>query len=502
MAMRQAHLLGLAVLALGVASCERANRTAAGPPDPLFLNAASQDRALFLTWSSAPGAGAVTLYWRRLGDAAWQRRAGDAHGASLIDGLVNGVTYECYATRALTSGETISSRPITQVPRARQFDLGRYVASQQTADALVRAKGIDPRSLRLVGAGAGAPAWGPSTPDGMYVNTEQRVTLFLLRYADDVFRPPAVPRPPDEVRRVLTRALWPTINPFDQPERFAMPMTPIDPPLLGTVRGYASAESFSIAYHPRLSSRCTRFVPAAPAPGKVAIYLDGHEGLTAKTGAATIERLLARGWQVIAVDMPLIGANRADRTQTLRNHYGFHWWPVDEVSPVSLFLQPLKALVDRIYREHGSAADLTVMLIGRSGGGWASYMYGALDPRVHYVVSIAGGMPMSLWLRDYTGKLGDYEQIEPRIYESVLYEDIMPAAGSRGAFYGFNEHDPCCFRARPGEPFVRYLEAAGSAFDKPVGVYVDTENRTHSFSPAAFAAMEKFLAMTETAARR
>jgi pimeloyl-ACP methyl ester carboxylesterase len=324
----------------------------------------------------------------------------------------------------------------------------------------------------------------------------------MLRFADEVFRPPPAPRAPDQVRTVLKHALWRTVNPFDHPERFHMPIAPIEPPIVGNVRRFASAESFAIAYHPRLSSRCTRFIPAAPVPGRIAIYIDGHQGDTVRFGAHTIDKLLDRGWQVIAVDMPLVGANGADISKDLRMHNSFSFWQTGDFCPVSLFVQPLKALVDQIYREHRAGSDLTVMLIGKSGGGWTSFMYGALDPRIHYAVSIAGGTPLSQRLRGGPQKLGDYEQLDPRVYEAVPYEDIMPAAGSRGAFYVFNEHDPCCSALSPDDPFVRYLKAAAVALEKPIGVYVDRKTTSHTFTKAAFEALERFLVTAESRAQK
>jgi pimeloyl-ACP methyl ester carboxylesterase len=140
--------------------------------------------------------------------------------------------------------------------------------------------------------------------------------------------------------------------------------------------------------------------------------------------------------------------------------------------------------------------DLTVMLVGRSGGGWTSFMYAALDERIHYAVSVAGGMPMSHWGHDKPLHTADYEQLDPLIFESVRYEDIMPVAGSRGAFYVYIEHDPCCFRLSPDDPFLRYLQSAAVALHKPIGVYVDRETTTDSFSEAAVDAMDAFVAVT------
>jgi hypothetical protein len=495
--MRRTHLLAHALLALLLTHCERAALTRA-PPDPLFLNAASQDRALFLTWNAAANSRRVRLRCRRVGGVTWQDAEGDSGGYHLFDGLENGITYECYAERELTTGETILSRPVIQTPRTRRFQLAHgYFASQPAADSWLKRRGIDPRSLHL--RGEPVKTWSPAAPDGMYTNGNGEVVAILLRYADETFRPPVALRAPGDVRTVLKHALWHTVNPFDHAERFPMRITPIEPAIVGRVSRFASATSFAIAYHPQLSSRYTRFIPANPSPGRVAIYIEGHAGPTVRFGATTIDRLLERGWQVIAMDMPLIGVNAEDRSETFSQHDAFARWPSDEFSPVALFLQPLKAIVDQIYREDSSSSQRAVMLIGKSGGGWTTYMYGALDERIHYVVGIAGGMPMSQWAREQPTRPADYEQIDPLIFESVLYEDIMPIAGSRGAFYVYNENDPCCFRLHPDEPFVRYLKDASVELNKPIGVYVDRETTTHSFSTDAFAELHRFVETTEAA---
>src|SRR6185295_17532800 len=129
---------------------------------------------------------------------------------------------------------------------------------------------------------------------------------------------------------------------------------PIEPPIIGPVTQHAAASSFAVAYHPQLSSRCTRFVPKHPTPGRVAIHVCGHDLFRRAECAVTIDALLDRGWQVIAVDMPLLGANAADQHETLKDHNSFLRWDSDGISPVALFVQPLKAIVDQIYQENGA----------------------------------------------------------------------------------------------------------------------------------------------------
>ena len=511
--MRKTSVVAPLMLAVVFATCERSNRAAPEAPDPLFLNAASQDRALYLTWNRAPDSQRVTLHCRRTGSDTWRAVEGDSRGYHLIDGLENDAAYECYAERIGKTGEKITSRPVTQTPRDRAFTVGAYLTSQQAVEDWLKLKRLDLTSLRVRGQAVNPS--DPILPDGAYIDPSGRVEFILLRHADEVFHPPASPRSPGDVRTVLKHALWHRFNPFDHPHQFPMPITPMKRPIVGAVRQFASATSFVVAYHPQLSSRCTRFIPPNPAPGKVAIYMNGHLG-TVRFGATTIEQLLDRGWQVIAVDMPLAGENVVDRTPTLRTHNSFHAWDSADSSPVSLFLQPLKAIVDKIEAEPGSH---TIMLIGKSGGGWTSFMYGALDERVDYVVGIACGMPMSQWLRrgvpydppprhpGWRAALGkgpraaDYEQMDPLIYESVGYEDIMPVAGSRGTFYVYNQNDPCCFRLQPDDAFIRYLKDASAALDKPIGVYVDSETADHELTKPAFAEAIKFVEVTQTAAQ-
>ena len=481
-----------ACVAMLLAGCHRTG-PARDASEPLFLNAAPQDRALYLTWNTAATDGEVTIHCRRAGGGAWSTVDAGANGYAFFDGLDNDVDYECFATRRNRRG-TVSSRPITQMPRARPPRVGTsYFTNQGAADGWLRWKQFAPQSLLLRGRPA---AWDAHAPDGAYTDERGKLMFILLRHADILFRAPIAPRPPGEVRTVLKHALWPKENPFDHPQRFAMPVTPIEPPIIGGVTRFATASSFSVAYHPQLSSRCTRFVPKNPKPGRIAIHVCGHDMFRHVTCAPTVDALLERGWQVIAVDMPLLGANAPDQRGALKDHNSFLGWDSDGISPVALFVQPLKAIVDQIYQENGANPDLTVMLVGRSGGGWTSFMYAALDERVHYAVSVAGGMPMSHWGHDRPLHTADYEQFDPLIFESVRYEDIMPVAGSRGAFYVYNEHDPCCFRLSPDDPFLLYLQSAAVALHKPIGVYVDRETTTHSFSEAAVDAMDTFVAVT------
>jgi hypothetical protein len=137
--------------------------------------------------------------------------------------------------------------------------------------------------------------------------------------------------------------------------------------------------------------------------------------------------------------------------------------------------------------------------MGRSGGGMTAYTYGALDPRITAVVSVAGGRPLSQRLASFTGpiELGDTEQYAPEVWAGVRHEDVMIAAGARGGLFLFNTNDPCCFRVAADDPFVQYLRRGGNRTARQVQVFVDPENKTHGMGPAGFAALGRFLGPVE-----
>ena len=85
---------------------------------------------------------------------------------------------------------------------------------------------------------------------------------------------------------------------------------------------------------------------------------------------------------------------------------------------------------------------------------------------------------------------GDYEQTIPELYSVANYLDlyILGSFGEqRRQLQILNKYDPCCFS---GESFRSY-EATVNQHMQTLGsghfaVFLDTTNRQHSISPAAF----------------
>jgi hypothetical protein len=289
--------------------------------------------------------------------------------------------------------------------------------------------------------------------------------------------------------------LWQRHDPFDEEADVRTPeLIPAEEPTAGQVTRHRSVRAFHITTANGPQSTVTWFEPQNPVEGRFAIYHEGHGGAAVVIGAETIDWLLARGWEVIAMDMPLLGGNASFARPGLQGHADFEALDDGEVSPLEHFLLPVKAVVDAVGAV-SAARDPDILLIGRSGGGWTTYVYGAVDPRIDIAVSVAGGRPIATRLDAPWGaaELGDYEQAAPHLYDAVPHENLMLAAGSRAAFYVFNRWDTCCFRVQPADSFVRYLRRGGRAMKKPVGVFVDPDHRGHSMSERAYAELGRFL---------
>ena len=464
----------------------------------LILTAAPQPGEVFLTWSGMADVRYV-VRWRPATDQTWRTVDASTVPYQSIGGLADGVRYQ-FQVEAQRNGIRLGDSPIVDAsPRQRpgcatlDYMPGppriSFFCTKAALDAYLAPRGITPTSLRC--RQQPVASWTPNVPDCLY-STPEGEQLLLLRDADSVFSGGDHYAQVADVRRHARFAIWGTTDPFQQSAR-ARHFTPREPALVGRVSKYAAARSYHLTSE-GVSSRVTWFVPRSPAPRRFAIYHEGHGGAAIEIGAGTIDWLLERGWQVIAMDMPLLGHNAEDQTAGLTTHNEFDRIDHGSVSPISRFVMPVKMVVDWIA---GSRPDgeRELLLIGRSGGGLTSYLYGALDGRVDMVVSVAGGRPISARLDAPWGaaELGDYEQTAPHLFNATGHEHLMSAAGTRGAFFIFNRWDGCCFRIAPNDPFAAYLTAAGRAGGRHVGVFVDEANPGHSIGPDGYVALDRYL---------
>lgn len=467
-----------------------------GDEQRFLFHASPQDGAVHLTWSSVEGAKGFRVAWLMNGSAASEDTVVPPSASRVtIEGLENGrsYTFQIDARGMGSPGETAIS-----IPRPRENcrfewftvydpDFSFFCSLADFNDFLARNL-IDP--LDMTCRGLPVQRWQSDAANCAYEYGPKQ--LLLLRSADRVPAFASV-MPASTVRTATRRALWPDGDPYARPERFALDRASFAP-RAGEVLDYASVRGYVVRFHPELSSRVTWFEPRAPIGERFAIYLEGHGDAGVDIGAETIVWLLRRGWRVLSIDMPLFGVNAVDQTAELQNHFDFARFDRGRDSPVGLFVLPVKAAIDQIVSESGR--NRRIMLIGRSGGGFTAYVAGAVDQRADFVVSIAGGTPLSTRLSApwEAYELGDYEQYAPHLYDAVAHEQLMVASGSKGSLFTFSTFDPCCSRVRETDPFVAYLRQAGSLQRKKIEVFVDPDFVSHGLGPRGYEALEQALA--------
>ena len=222
----------------------------------------------------------------------------------------------------------------------------------------------------------------------------------------------------------------------------------------------------------RLYEYCTNH----PRKGNLAvIYLEGHGGGALDIGINHMDFLASQGYRVFYSDMPLVGSNSNNVTIS-HNDLGGYEQGGGIVSPIlTEFIYPVGKFIEYLSDD---SVGYSVALFGRSGGGWRSYVAGALYD-VDYVISIAGGTPHSMRLSApwTVYELGDWEQWSPTLYSIIGHEDFMRFSGRKGSAYVYNLNDTCCFRLNSSDPFFQWLKRIRSPF---ISVYVDETNFDHS----------------------
>lgn len=463
------------------------------------LSASSQDGHIYLYWTRLQQADRYTVLRRDRSVTEWRVVGSTTDDRFVVPDLMNGLEYQ-FQLLSERGSKTINRVETAATPRVRAEcsipDCLEHVAcfcTQDAANEWMTARGYHPSEFAC--RGAQVLAWNVLSPNCFYRNLEGTESFLLLRSLGASFIPPTQLISPGRVRNLAVHALWPDRNPFADPEAFRASVVPMAVPILGKV--HALGRSYEISYSAGLSSRITRFTSDSALRGKYALYLEGHGGSGVEIGAETIDWLLEHGYEVVTLDMPLVGANSADRVgRYFEGHGGLDRLDQSLNSPVGLFLLPIKAAVDLILQWSAPLPDIDLLFVGRSGGGWSAYTYAAIDERVDRVVSIAGGLPLSQRLKetdDDSLDVGDYEQAAAHLYDVVSHEELMAVAGSMGSLYFFNRLDPCCFRLSTADPFTSYLPAIGSDLGKLIRVVVDETNSQHSLAESGYGELEKFL---------
>lgn len=158
------------------------------------------------------------------------------------------------------------------------------------------------------------------------------------------------------------------------------------------------------------------------------------------------------GSDVLVLFMPGMGLEPVDESPAVQrlhsfffNHNGFALLDLPGDGAAAYFMAHVKGFLDRYAKGYRH-----VMMIGRSGGGWATTLAAAVEPRIKCSISFFGTLPLRLRLPvegDERDDLGDYEQYGLSLLRRVDYLDLYAAATHprRSHTQVYNLVDECCF---------------------------------------------------------
>jgi hypothetical protein len=272
-------------------------------------------------------------------------------------------------------------------------------------------------------------------------------------------------------------------------------------PSYSDVLNLARIERFTVHMPFGIDSIGYHFIPIQP-NGRLMIFSAGHsqDFLDEKDVLAAY---IDWGFAVLALDMPLFGKNNQPTVaiggvpSVLTTHNDLAWLDSDVFCPLELFFDPIAAGLN--YLDATYSYSMYAMS-GLSGGGWATTVYAAIDPRITRAYPVAGSLPV--YLRSTTNELGDFEQTYAPLYEIATYLDLYllgSVGDDRRVLQVFNQYDPCCFHSDGRETdILRYRDALNSriaAMEVPgfFNVYFDPGSTQHWISPGSTAAIREDL---------
>jgi len=199
--------------------------------------------------------------------------------------------------------------------------------------------------------------------------------------------------------------------------------------------------------------------PTSPAPSsRLAIVHQGHQGGLGDGLSTTINHLLENGFNVLAMQMPLIGWN-TDNTVVLPSGpvtiTGGHDQLVPTLdgqggSALRFFIEPVVVGINQFIQDHPDYDD--IVMTGLSGGGWTTHAASAIDSRIEQSIPVAGDWPLYVayaYNSAYGSAIGDAEQSWLPFYNNVACKMELLALGGIGEgrrqIQILNEFDSCCF---------------------------------------------------------
>lgn len=243
----------------------------------------------------------------------------------------------------------------------------------------------------------------------------------------------------------------------------------------------ATGESRVIKLPMKFTSLVYHFRSKTPTK-KLAIVHQGHNETWAGGIDRTAKVCLDHGYSVMLCQMPLLGDNNSRSPKPfMGNHDDLVVLASKEFDPISLFLEPVVVATNYGVKQHDYQ---DIVMMGLSGGGWATTLSAAIDPRIRLSIPVAGSYPD--YLRAHPRDKGDWEQGYPELYNIANYLDlyILGSTGQgREQRQVLNKYDECCFAGVLYRTYLKHVQQAVS--DAGAGkfdVFLDESHKKHQIS--------------------
>lgn len=201
---------------------------------------------------------------------------------------------------------------------------------------------------------------------------------------------------------------------------------------------------------------------------------------------ALVRQIAAKPCDIILNSMPMMGENRfaapyigldPNAVLTIHDQLAAGFAPPTG-SALKYFLGPglsslSYALTQRSYQ--------TVAAVGLSGGGWATTVMAAIDPRIQRSYAVAGSVPLDF--RSVLPREGDWEQYAIPLDYLDLYAMAVDDSGRRGYLF-YNGKDPCCFQFDAVIPWAAALTSKLGSFPGRFSIYQLFPSNTHDIQPS------------------
>lgn len=229
------------------------------------------------------------------------------------------------------------------------------------------------------------------------------------------------------------------------------------------ISSLSRTDKLSIVMEFGLDSNVYHFIPLNP-NNKVVLYHKGHAD-DFDNEKEQIKELLDNGYSVFVFDMPLSGLNNQPTVHLprqgnlkLTDHDHIQFLKPVNGHPVKYFIEPIVIVLNYLKKQFDYSS---VSMVGISGGGWATTIAAAIDTRIEKSFPVAGSYP--IYLRSNSERdWGDYEQINPEIYNTVNYLElyILGSYGvNRKQLQIINQYDPCCYAGTKWETYKDIVRA-------------------------------------------